>query len=287
MRACYAARVTFWLVSLPSVVLFVLLIGAAVVVAVGGLFLTRPLARKLQKHSHDETEFVGAFIQGTGALYGILLGLVAVAAWNDYKAAEDLVSRESAALGAFYADVSGLREPARDQLRALTRDYVNYTIDVAWPAQRTGQHPTLSNAYLRAIRKVLQAYEPDTAGQANLHGEALRKMNELIEHRRKRVETIYAALPNEVWAMVLIGALATLALTWLLPKESIGLHVCLEVLLAVFLGISFFVLVAFDRPLVGTTSVDAAPYVLIRDRIIAAEPPHGPAPALPDGAPAP
>lgn len=278
---------TFWLVSLPSVVLFLLLIAVAIVVAVGGLFLTRPIAHRLQKHSADETEFVGAFIQGTGALYGILLGLVAVAAWNDYKAAEDLASHEAAAMGAFYADVSGLKDPARDELKALTRDYVAYTIDVAWPAQRIGQNAPLSNAYMRTIRRVLHAYEPATAGQANLHAEALRKMNELIELRRKRVETIYAALPNEVWAMVLIGALATLALTWLLPKESIGLHVCLEVLLAIFLGISFFVIVAFDRPLIGTTSVDAAPYVLIRDRIIALDPPHGGAPQLDQAAPAP
>ena len=58
-------------------------------------------------------------------------------------------------------------------------------------------------------------------------------------------------------------------------------------LLAIFLGISFFVIVAFDRPLIGTTSVDAAPYVLIRDRIIAPDPPHGAAPQLDQAAPAP
>jgi len=273
--------VTYWLVSIPTLALFALIVGVTLLVAVGGLYLTRPFARKLHSGTSDETEFVGTFLQGTGALYGILLGLVAVAVWNDYKSAGDLASHEAAALGAFYADVSGLKEPVRTELRALTRDYVDYTIDVAWPAQQRGENPLVSNAYMRKIRDVLQAYEPATAGQINLHAEALGKMNELLELRRKRVETIGTALPNEVWGVILIGALATLALSWLMPNESVGLHVALEILLAVFLALSFFVIVAFDRPLIGSTSVDAGPYVLVRDRVIAPDPPGNHAAPIP------
>ncbi len=262
-----------WLISLPSAVLFCIISLITVAVSVGGLLMARPIARKLHRGTDDETEFVGSFLQATSALYGILLGLVVVAVWSDYKAAEDMASREGAALGAFYADVSGLHEPLRGALRAVTAEYVNYTIDVAWPAQRLGENPLESNVYVRRIQGILQAYEPDTAGQTSLHAEALRKMNEIIELRRTRAEMLGAALPSEVWGVVLIGAFATLAITWLMPHDGLALHVCLESLLAMYLALSFFILLAFDRPLVGTTAIDAAPYVLVRDRLIALDPP--------------
>ena len=263
----------------PVAVLFIGLICLGMAVAVGGLFLARPLARRL-KSTPDDHGFVGSFIEAMGALYGLLLGLVAVAVWSDYKAAEELISREGAAVAAFYNDVSGLREPARSELRALTRDYTNYTIDVAWPAQRIGQNPMQSNDYIRTIRNVLHRYEPTSIGQTTLHAEALHKFNDLVECRRRRVETITQALPGEVWCVITLGALAALALTWLLTSANTALHVVLEALLGTFLGLSFFVILAFDRPLIGSTSVDPKPFELVRDRVILPDPPQGSAPPL-------
>jgi hypothetical protein len=261
--------------GLPSGVLFVLVLAVTLLVTAGGYLLVRPTAQRLleEESESDRVEYVGTFVQAVGTLYGLLVGLVAVAVWGDYKAAQDLTSREAAAMAAFYHDVSGLREPARTDLRARTAAYVNHTIDVAWPAQRRGENPPESHVMVRELRMRLQAYEPPTAGQTNLHAEALRKVNELVEFRRHRVELIEEALGGEMWAVVLVGTFATIALSWLMPSRSKRLHVTLEVLLGTFLGLSLFVILAFDRPLFGQVSVDARAYELVRDRTIATDPP--------------
>ena len=261
--------------GLPSGVLFALVLAITLLVTAGGYLLVRPAALRLldEENESDRVEYVGTFVQAVGTLYGLLVGLVAVAVWNDYKAAQDLTSREAAAMAAFYHDVSGLREPSRTDLRKRTAAYVAYTIETAWPAQRRGVNPADSHVMLHDLLVELQAYEPSSAGQTNLHAEALRKVNELVEFRRHRVELIEEALGGEMWAVVLVGTLATIALSWLMPSRSKRLHLLLEGLLGIFLGLSLFVIVAFDRPLFGQVSVDARPYELVRERTIGSDPP--------------
>jgi len=87
------------------------------------------------------------------------------------------------------------------------------------------------------------------------------------------LELIEEALGGEMWAVVLVGTFATIALSWLMPSRSKRLHLLLEGLLGVFLGLSLFVILAFDRPLFGQVSVEPRAYELVRDRTIATDPP--------------
>lgn len=261
--------------DLSSGVLFVVVVLATVLVAVGGYVLARPAVQRLlaEEDASDRVEYVGTFVQAVGTLYGLIVGLVAVSVWSEYKDAQSLTSREASAIAAFYRDVSGLDEPVRTDLRKRTEAYVAFTIDQAWPAQRRGENPVESNVLLRNLGTRLQAYEPASAGQINLHAEALAKLNDLFEFRRQRVELIEAALETEMWLVVGIGTLAIVVLSWLMPSRSLRLHLLLEALLGTFLGLALFVFVAFDRPLYGDLSVDARPYEIVRDRVIGGDRP--------------
>ena len=80
------------------------------------------LARKYlipRLHYHDgANDAVSGTVQAIGVFYGITVGLIAVGVWNTNSNASELVSREAAAIGALYRDVSGYPSPLRDELRA-------------------------------------------------------------------------------------------------------------------------------------------------------------------------
>ena len=74
-------------------------------------------------------------------IYGLLLGLLAVATYQNLSDVEKTVGNEAAALGALYRDVSAYPEPARSEVQAMIRDYTRYVIDEAWPLQQKGIVP--------------------------------------------------------------------------------------------------------------------------------------------------
>ena len=93
---------------------------------------------RLVSQVHLHNNLVGFFLATLGVFYGLLMGLVAVSAWEMHENAETMVAREAAAVAALYRDVSVYPEPERTQLQALLKEYVRFVIEEAWPVQRHG-----------------------------------------------------------------------------------------------------------------------------------------------------
>lgn len=71
-----------------------------------------------------------------------MLGLIAVATYQNFPDVETAVQREAAAVAGLYRDVSAHPEPARGQLQAALRNYTRFLIEEAWPGQQRGElHP--------------------------------------------------------------------------------------------------------------------------------------------------
>ena len=102
-----------------------------------GLLLTRRYILP-RFHFHDGVnDAISGTVQSIGVFYGITVGLIAVGVWNTYSNASDLVSREAAAIGSLYRDVSGYPTPQREELRAKLRDYTVFTIEKACSKARS------------------------------------------------------------------------------------------------------------------------------------------------------
>ena len=80
----------------------------------------------------------GDFLQYFGVIYGLLLGLLAVATYQNHTDVEKAVSSEASSLAALYRDVTAYPEPQRTDLKNLLREYTRYVIEEAWPLQRRG-----------------------------------------------------------------------------------------------------------------------------------------------------
>lgn len=259
----------FWIYDLPTWLLCALVIAAYAVVAMTGLRLLRPWARRAAGDApHSHNELVNYFLSAGGVLYGLLLGLVAVGAWQNRASAESVVTREATALAALYRDVSVYPEPTRGDVQRLIREYTRFVIDEAWPLQRRGEVPTGGIKKAGAIYQRLSEFTPATPGEIALHQEALRQFNHFFEARRERLDAVRNGLPAAIWCVVGGGSLIMLGISWLFVAQNFRLHMLLTLSLAVTTGLMVFLTVAMDHPFRGRFSIGSDHYELVLEQLM-------------------
>ena len=131
----------FWIYDLPA--LWVIVLFEAVFVGVfwlGTLFL-RLFVRSWLKEEPRLNDMLAAFLQYFGVIYGLLLGLLAVATYQNRLDVEKSNANEASSLSALYRNITAYPEPSRTELQNLLRAHTRYLIEDAWPQQRKGIVP--------------------------------------------------------------------------------------------------------------------------------------------------
>lgn len=230
--------------------------------SLAGMFAVRPLFHAWI-HGRDRTnEMVSLNIASFSVFYGILLGLVAVGVYANYAAADDLVEREASTLAALYSDTSDLPEPHRTKLLTDLRAYAEETINKDWPTQAQGTVPKGGTHQIEIFQKDLQAVHPNEKNDQIAYAEASAQFEKLVELRSNRLVKVSAGIPNLLWAVVLIGAVFTMAIIWMLDMQ-VNVHAILTAVLSMFLGIVIFLVAEMDRPFRGDALVGSEPYKLV------------------------
>jgi Protein of unknown function (DUF4239) len=127
-----------------------------------GIFVSRPLVKSLARRQPGLNETVGDFLQYFGVIYGLLVGLLAVAAYQNLSDVDKAVGNEATALGALYRDVDAYPEPVRSEVHDQIRDYARFVIDEAWPLQQTGIVPEGGVTKVATIYQRLASFEPQS-----------------------------------------------------------------------------------------------------------------------------
>jgi hypothetical protein len=241
--------------------------GLCVFVVVGLLVVRRWVLPRLRVHSED-SEFSGAMLQSVMVFYGLAVALIAISVWQTYSDTSKIVSEEATALAALYRDVSSYPEPLRPQLQNELRGYTDYVIKEAWPLQQHGKVPAGGVEHMNRFQTLLVSFEPTNESQKLLHAETLHAYNEMIKARRLRLDAVNTGLPTVMWAVIVIGAFIGLSACFFFRVEDPRLQGIQALLLAVFIGLVIFMIVALDRPFRGDLGIRSDPYQLIYDQIM-------------------
>jgi hypothetical protein len=245
----------YWFYDIPGWLSGFLVVALFGLVGAIGVYATRSWARSLHVVDHSHNEVVGFYLGAITVFYGITLGLLAISTWTTYSDVEARVDQEAVALGSLYRSVGSYPEPVRSELQQDLRNYTREVIDRGWPQQRRGIVPTGAGAKLAEFQAHFLGFEPKTETQKIVHAEAYAQFNTLVGRRRGRLDSVTAGLPGPLWAMVLIGALISIAATWMFDTASLRLHVWLTFLLSSLLGLIIFLVAVLDNPYRGTVSV--------------------------------
>lgn len=255
------------LLHLPVWLCGIIIVGVFVLVAVAGLPVFRWMTAGRLHLTEEMNNDIIFFASAIAVFYSLTVGLIAVGVWSTYTSVGDIVSAEAAAIASLYRDAGGYPEPIRSDLETQIRSYTEFIIKEAWPAQARGELTTGAPRRLNALEQTLVKFEPATVGQQILHAETLRQINELTTLRRKRIHSISGGLPAVMWTVILVGAVLTICVTYLLQIDRI-VQLVLTAFLAMFIGLVVFVIASLDQPLSGPLAIDSKPYQLVLDNLI-------------------
>jgi hypothetical protein len=238
--------------------------GAAIVVLFGLIFL-KPFLRLLVGGDGTTNETIGIATSGFSLFYGLLLGLLTVAAHENRERIQLSILNEASSVGSIYSTVAAYPEPYRSDLKELLRDYVQFTIHRDWPSHKQGKVAQGGNNRVQAFGLWLARFEPKTTSQEIIHQAAVTAFQELKAARQMRLNGVSTRIPAVLWYAVGVGAVVSVLLLLMMRARPV-MHFVLGTISAFFLGVILFVIVSLDAPLQGDDGLSAEPYQRLWDQ---------------------
>lgn len=219
------------------------------------------------KIGHDG-DFSAAMLTSIMVFYGLATALTAVQVWEAYEKVREVTEREASTLSVVYRYVSEYPEPYRGTLRESLRGYTDQIIHGAWPLQHAGKIPTEGVRIMEEFQRKLVSFEPTTEAQRILAFETLASYSRLMEARRLRVNSVERCLPAVLWIVIVLGAFVSLISAFYFPVLDPHVHRVQVALLAGFIGLVIFIILALDRPYRGDLGLKPTPYEIIYEQLM-------------------
>lgn len=224
-----------------------------------------PLRHRLVgRHETSHHEALDAIFSAVSSLYAILLGLILVAAWQNFQEAEHEQIDEAHHLVTLFRLSAALTEPTGRQIRGDLYRYTQSTVDEEWSRmdalfkETAGQSAGLPDTfgyYNDLWSRYLGYKAQDTRDQTALD----HSMNELIqfsEDRRERLLDAKPYLPPDVWRLLFAGAVLVMVMAALFTVGRSGLFAVTSFALGASIALELAVVLSVDHPYAGQTVVE-------------------------------
>ena len=257
----------YWIYDYPSWVIGLFFCSLLVGFTWLGIFVTRVTVHSWFHRETRANEMVGLALSSYFVLFGLLLGLLAVATYQNYSTVGDIVTNEASSLAALYREISSLPQPIRGQLQQRLREYTRYTIDEGWAQQRRGMVPTGEAVRSGLLIRTLMDFEPSNEKEKILYEDALRQSVHRSELSRERLSNVTTGLPPVLWWVVAVGAAINIVLIWMQDME-LHVHLILGASLASILGLVIFLIAELDNPFRGEVSIGPDPIARVYEDVM-------------------
>jgi len=91
----------------------------------------------------------------------------------------------------------------------------------------------------------------------------------MMDARRIRVDSVGRRLPGVMWLVIVLGAFISLVSTFYFPVLDARIHRTQVGLLATFIGLVIFIILALDRPYDGDLGLSPEPYEVVDEQLMA------------------
>ena len=241
-----------------------LIVAVATVVAVGGLVLVQSLVSTERRKQHND---VAGFIYAVlGVSYAVLLGLMLIAVWEQWNAAQDVASDEANELAGIFYFAHALPQPEGRHIQELARSYAQVVVEEEWPLMEQGRSSPKAWATLDELRATILGLDPPTGAQQVRYNQVLEQLHALGDARRERLLAASEGLATILWVVLIGGAFITIAFTYLFGLEDTVVHTLMVAALAMILSLSLFTVAALDYPFKGDVRIHPAAFEQVLER---------------------
>jgi ABC-type multidrug transport system fused ATPase/permease subunit len=254
-----------WIYNTPVMVVTLCFGAASIVVSAIGVMISHALFGSEQRARHGE--LTNITVTNVAVLYTVLLAFIAVATWENFVKAQEVVDSEADYANQVFEDAAAFTEPAAGQVRIAITQYLDTVIQQEWPMQRLGVVSQEAHHYLDQIHAALAAYEPANAGQTVLMQELIRDLNRLSGARYARLQAVNGHIPEMVWIVIVVVGALTITYSCVMRGDNILVHILMVSALTLALTLVVCLIVELDYPFRGSISVSADAFEAARESI--------------------
>jgi len=251
--------ITFYMLQIPPSLLFILLLSFGGIFAGLGTFLFRKFINVKILRSHNEV--TGFLFLAIAGFYSLLLSFVVFMVWGQLNETRGNVSKEGSSAMGLYRDIKNYPDTLESkQLMIVYLDFVFNVIDDEFPQM---EHMLSSRKTTESFNRVFSKMEnlnPKTPFQIQLVSEMFTHLNQLATYRGLRATSMETEIPPPLWLPILLGAIITLICAMLLDIEHARMHLTLNSLLGVFIGMILFIIIILDHPYSGSFKIEPKSY---------------------------
>jgi len=248
-----------------------MLLGAGIS-CLGLLMVHRLLPHGIRSAHNDVAGFVLAIV---GVTYAVLLAFIAVAVWQSFGQAEDLVETEANLVGNLYRDTSALPEPAASTLRDDLFVYAETVVQDEWPELSAGRIDDTSGwQLLDRFHTSLFEIRTENNALTLLQADMGRTLNRLYDARRGRFHVASSGLPAILWWNLVGGATILVGFTYLFGVPNLKMHMSMVALLGAMIGLILALILLLNKPFQGRSHVSVEPFEQLVQSVEAMAYPH-------------
>jgi len=265
--------------TLPHAIL--LIAGFVGLALVGQWLVNRWIKTEVLSQHHSAGE---AMMGVVGTLFSVLLGFMVASAMDKYHDARMYGEQEASNVASIFRVARGLSDIDRPRLRQLCREYVDHVINDEWPEME--RHIRINHGWesYQKLWEATVAVVPENDRQGHLYEGLITSMQELGANRRARINLAQNTMPQALWLVVGLGALITIALSYVFASRFPHVQGFMTTLVATALALNIWLLCAYSDPYSGVLRVKPSMFMLLKESVLVV--PDGPSHYLHDNPPA-
>jgi hypothetical protein len=242
------------------VLAFIVLI--AVLLSLIGLAVVRRLVPSTQLAQH--TDVAGYVYAVIGVIYAVILALVVIAAWEEYRAAREAVADEASAVLNLARAANGWPAGDRAEFETALVAYARQVVDVEWPAMARGDFGPASDVVtVNQLWQALNDADASAAAKSASYEVALVQLDDLGEARRNRLLLGQEGLPMSMAVILIIGAVVTVGFAYLFAVDDGRLHALMIASLAVLVALLLLLQFQLGMPFQGVSAIEPTAMELV------------------------
>jgi hypothetical protein len=219
-----------------------------------------PTARR--KEHNDVAGFIYAVL---GVSYAVLLGLMLIAVWEKWNAADTLTADEANELAGIFYWAHALPQPEGRHIQELVRSYDRVVIEEEWPLMAQGRSSPKAWDTLDELRGAILGLQPPKGAKQKgydqmRYSEMLEQLHDLGNARRERLLAAEQGLPPILWVVLILGGVITVGFTYLFGLQNTLVHLIMVGSLALVISMSLFTVAALDYPFRGDIHIHPSAY---------------------------
>jgi hypothetical protein len=251
--------ITYYLLQISPFLLFLLIISTGAMIAGLGTFLFRKYANVKILRSHNEV--TGFLFLALASFYAFLLSFIVFMVWGQMNDTRNNVSKEGSSAMGLYRDIKFYPDTVESkQLMIVYLDFIYNVVDEEFPNMEQMKTSRKTPASFDHVFYKMEHLNPKNPFQIQLVAEMFNHLNELATYRGLRDTSFEKEIPYALWWTIILGALITLFCAILLDIEHTRLHITLNALLGMFIGMLFFIILLLDHPYSGSLGIKPQSY---------------------------